>query len=170
MTEDAPRFLVDGMLGRLAKWLRLLGYDAAYENAADDLELARRARAEGRILLTRDRELARRRGLHVFLIQSDEVQGQVEEVLRLVAARFGATERGQLRARCSICNLPLERLRPSAVVDRVPPYVLRTQSVFWHCRRCGRIYWNGTHAAAMRLRLRRVGAVRGSGDQWQEEE
>lgn len=57
-----PRLLADGMLGKLAKWLRLLGYDTAYENDAPDHELARRARAEGRILLTRDRELSARRG------------------------------------------------------------------------------------------------------------
>ncbi|RME40127.1 MAG: hypothetical protein D6793_00070, partial [Thermoflexia bacterium] len=75
------RFLADGMLGRLARWLRLLGYDTAYENHADDLELARRARAEGRILLTRDRALAARKGLRALLIESEDVQEQVRQVV-----------------------------------------------------------------------------------------
>ena len=74
------RLLADGMLGRLAKWLRLLGYDTAYDNHADDAELARRARAEGRVLLTRDRELSRRRGLRTLLIQSEVLEEQVQEV------------------------------------------------------------------------------------------
>ncbi|NLF02923.1 MAG: hypothetical protein GX601_18320 [Anaerolineales bacterium] len=70
MGEDDLRLLLDGMLGRLAKWLRLLGYDAEYDNSASDTELARRARAEGRVLLTRDYELANRPGLRTLRIAS----------------------------------------------------------------------------------------------------
>jgi uncharacterized protein with PIN domain len=80
MDDEPIRLLVDGMLGTLAKWLRLLGYDTAYDNVASDAELARQARAEGRVLLTRDRELSKRRGLRTLLIESQVLEEQVREV------------------------------------------------------------------------------------------
>ncbi|MGI6210058.1 MAG: Mut7-C RNAse domain-containing protein, partial [Anaerolineae bacterium] len=81
-----PAFIADAMLGKLARWLRLAGYDTIYDAALDDRELARRARESGRILLTRDRELAGRRGVRAYLVQSEQVQEQLEEVLRAAGA------------------------------------------------------------------------------------
>jgi uncharacterized protein with PIN domain len=149
MTDLNPRLLVDGMLGRLAKWLRLLGYDTAYDNTATDTELARRARAEGRVLLTRDRELAGRRGLRTLLVESEILEEQVREVRKALGSPADPA-----LSRCPLCN---ERLRPISrgeVEDRVPPYVHRTQSQFCACPRCGRIYWPGTHYDAMRAQMK----------------
>ncbi len=143
------RLLADGMLGRLARWLRLLGYDTAYENHAEDLELARRARAEGRILLTRDRGLASRRGLRTLLIESEKVQEQVRQVVETL----GPPPNPAL-SRCSVCNVPLERATHQQVADRIPPYVLQTQKRFGVCPACGRVYWAGTHLQHMRRYLR----------------
>lgn len=150
MTDpDEPlRLLADGMLGRLARWLRLLGYDTAYENDADDLELARRARAEGRVLLTRDRSLAARRGLRTLLIESERVQEQVRQVVETL----GPPSNPAL-SRCSLCNVPLEPATPRQVADRVPPYVLQTQKRFGICPACGRVYWAGTHLEHMKRYL-----------------
>jgi hypothetical protein len=132
------------MLGRLARWLRLLGYDTAYENDATDHELARRARGEGRILLTRDQQLSNRRGLETLLIQSQELAQQVQEVREGI----GPPPDPSL-SRCSICNVVLEDLTAEDVVDRVPPYVLKTHRKFRHCPRCGRVYWSGSHVETM---------------------
>ncbi|MGD9029313.1 MAG: Mut7-C RNAse domain-containing protein [Anaerolineae bacterium] len=149
MIQDGRlRLLADCMLGRLAKWLRLLGYDTAYENDATDHELARRARAEGRLLLTRDRELAARRGLGTLLIQSEQLAHQVQQV----EDALGPPAEPAL-SRCSVCNVVLEEMEREEAADRVPRYVLETQTEFRHCPSCGRVYWSGTHVDAMEEQL-----------------
>jgi uncharacterized protein with PIN domain len=132
------------MLGRLAKWLRLLGYDTTYYSAASDPELARRARAEGRVLLTRDHELASRRGLQTLFITSEVLEEQVQQVIEFV----GPPPRPP-HSRCSVCNPTLDPVEPAEIADRVPPYVLRTQTDFRRCPGCSRVYWPGTHRQGM---------------------
>jgi len=122
--------------------------DTAYENDASDHELARRARSEGRVLLTRDRELAARRGLDTLLIQSQILEEQIEEVEKALGPPSEAS-----LARCSVCNGQLEDVSVAEIADRVPPYVRRTHSDFRRCTRCGRIYWRGTHVDAMQEEL-----------------
>jgi uncharacterized protein with PIN domain len=148
MDGEPLRLLADGMLGKLAKWLRLLGYDTAYDNAATDPELARRARAEGRVLLTRDHELATRRGLRTLLIQSEILEEQVREV----QGTLGPPPAPAL-SRCAVCNAALEPVSPDEITDRLPLYVLRTQHEFRRCPGCGRIYWPGSHVEGMRDQL-----------------
>ncbi len=138
------KFLADTMLGRLAKWLRLIGYDTAYRPDLDDGGLARLARADNRVLLTRDVELTRRRGLKFVLIESDRVSGQLKQVF----AELNLHTR-EAFSRCGECNLPLEPVEKQAVRDRVPPYVYQTQTRFRACPRCQRVYWRGTHWARM---------------------
>ncbi len=142
------RLLADCMLGRLARWLRLLGYDTTYYNTAADTELARRARAEGRVLLTRDHELAARRGLRTLLIQSDLLEEQVREVQDALGP-----PPAPVLTRCSVCNGVLEVVSPAEIADRVPPYVLRTQTRFRRCSGCGRVYWPGTHLVKMHRQM-----------------
>jgi uncharacterized protein with PIN domain len=146
--DKSLRLLADGMLGRLARWLRLLGYDVAYDNAASDNELARRARAEGRVLLTRDRELAARRGLDTLLLESQMLEEQVREVQH----RLGPPPQPAL-SRCSVCNGELRPVPRAEVSELVPRYVLRTQTKFRRCSNCGRIYWPGTHLGGMRATI-----------------
>jgi uncharacterized protein with PIN domain len=148
MNNRPLKLLADGMLGTLAKWLRLLGYDTAYDNVADDHELARRSRAEGRVLLTRDHALARRRGLHTLLIRSEALEEQVHEV----QGALGPPPDPAL-SRCAVCNTALEQVSPEEIADCVPPYVLRTQSEFRRCPDCGRVYWPGTHVDEMQERM-----------------
>lgn len=145
MSAEPLRLLTDGMLGRLAKWLRLLGYDTAYDTAATDPELARRARAEKRVLLTRDQELADRRGLRVMLVQSQVLEEQVRQVREVL----GPPPHPAL-SRCAVCNAALEPISSTAVAGRVPRYILGTQTEFRRCPRCERIYWPGTHLRVMR--------------------
>ena len=143
---DEVRFLVDGMLGRLAKWLRAAGHDVVYEPPFDDLSLAERARREGRILLTRDHGLAARRGIRSLLIEEEDLDAQLGQVLRL----FPAPGMG---SRCLRCNAPLEEVPLSAVQDFVPPYVRQHQKHFWLCPSCRRVYWQGSHWKHIQERL-----------------
>jgi hypothetical protein len=152
--EDAPRFLADAMLGRLATWLRILGYDAAY-SLADDSEVIEAARCEQRILLTRDTGLLRRSGLppHLF-IRSDHVMEQVRQVvdtLRL-PVRLSTADR------CPRCNVRLEAAEKSRVVGRVPDFVWSCHDAFRDCPRCGRVYWPGSHRRRMEEAIRALGS------------
>ena len=132
------------MLGRLAKWLRLLGFDTLYAGRRSDHQIAALARAEGRIVLTRDREMTRRRGICCLYIDSQELEEQLEQVL--AELHPGSQDGARLSpARCPQCNQPLARVSRKEVRPHVPPYVWQTQSLFHRCARCDKIYWPGTH-------------------------
>jgi uncharacterized protein with PIN domain len=128
------------MLGTLAKWLRLLGYDACFDPALDDNELVRRARAEDRVLLTRDHELARRPGVRALLIEPEALDEQVRQVV----AELHLTPE-QAFSRCPVCNEVLALLDAEAARERVPAYVAQTHDTFKICPACQRVYWRGTH-------------------------
>ena len=148
------RFLADNMLGRLATWLRLLGYDTVYLPEASDPELARVARAEDRVLLTRDVELTRRRGIRPLLIESEKVDQQLQQVFRTLKL----TARDAF-SRCAECNIPLDQIDKETVRGQVPPYVFQTQERFLRCPRCQRVYWRGTHWARMLAHIEDLGAA-----------
>jgi uncharacterized protein len=136
------KFLADNMLGKLATWLRLLGYDTTYLPEVDDPELAEIARAEDRVLLTRDVELTRRRNLCFVLIQSDRTGEQLRQVFREL--KLSARE---AFSRCAECNVELIDTNRDEVREDVPPYVFETQTRFRRCPQCRRVYWRGTHWA-----------------------
>jgi uncharacterized protein with PIN domain len=147
------RFLADCNVGRLARWLRALGYDAAYHPRIGDAELIGQALAEERVLLTRDLGILRRRvvasgRVRALLLRDDMVQQQ----LRQVVAELGLSTDRSL-TRCIECNVSLEPRRPAAVATRVPPYVRATQTRYSECPACARIYWAGTHWVHMRQAL-----------------
>jgi uncharacterized protein with PIN domain len=134
-----PTFVADAMLGRLAKWLRLLGFDTRYAGRQSDHQIAALARAEDRIVLTRDREMMRRKGIRCLYVDSQILEEQLAQVIET----FGAPQaRGP---RCSQCNEPLVPVSRAEVRPHVPPYVWETQSTFHRCPSCQRIYWPGTH-------------------------
>jgi len=128
------------MLGRLAKWLRILGYDTLYNPSWDDPHLVRVARAEERILLTRDAELARRRGVRVLMLESERLEVQVQQLRHDLS--LGIT---RPFSRCPVCNAPLEEITKDQAWGQVPPYVFATQSEFRLCPSCDRFYWRGSH-------------------------
>ena len=152
MDESLTRFVVDGMLGSLARWLRMLGYDTDYANQRDDPELVRIARAEDRVLLTRDRELASRRGVRTLLVESQLLDDQLAQVTTAFPLPPG-THPG----RCSVCNTVLVEATREEVAHRVPRYVLRRHPYFHRCPGCNRVYWRGSHWRNMQARLRRSG-------------
>ena len=140
-----PRFLADAMLGRLATWLRILGYDAEYARGPD-AALVEQARTEERILLTRDTGLVRRRALppHLF-VQSDHVSEQLRQVVQ--ALHLTPAEPGERR--CPRCNVVVEPRTKAEVFGRVPDFVWSQHKSFWGCPTCGRVYWAGTHRRRM---------------------
>lgn len=148
MDESPTRFVVDGMLGSLARWLRILGYDTDYANQRDDPELVRIARAEDRVLLTRDRELASRRGVRTLLVESQSLDDQLAQV----TAAFPLPP-GTHPGRCSVCNTVLVEATREEVAHRVPRYVLKRHPHFQCCPGCDRVYWRGSHWRNMQARL-----------------
>jgi uncharacterized protein with PIN domain len=146
-----PKLFADAMLGALARWLRALGLDVAYNPSLDDPALVDFSVAEGRTILTRDRRLTERRlARNHILIESDDVAEQVRQVLETLGV---TPEPGRLLGRCLRCNQPLAEIDPEEARAQVPPWVARTQHEFRACPECGRIYWPGTHASRMRERL-----------------
>ncbi len=145
--DGAPlRFAADAMLGGLMRWLRALGHDTTWEAEIADDELVRRAVAERRVLLTRDRGLAAAWWIRpLLLLHADAPLAQLAEV----AARF-SLRTDRLFSRCLRCNLPLEPAAEADVLARVPADVRARQTVFHRCRRCARLYWEGSHTARMR--------------------
>jgi uncharacterized protein len=137
-----PRFLLDVMLGRLARWLRALGHNAAYDHAADDPSLLRRAARERRLLVTRDTRLAAApRGSRVVLLRANDTPGQLRELL----TALGIDERPGFLTRCLVCNTRLRGATADQIETRVPEYVRSVERSFRACPGCGRVYWAGTH-------------------------
>jgi len=151
------KFLVDANVGRLARWLRVAGFDTVFMNDVDDNRLVRAALSEDRVLLTRDSGILERRvavsgRLKVILVQDEDVRVQLRQVVRSLALA------GQFRpfSRCAECNEPLVRVDRSAVEDLVPSHVFKTQEQFMQCPACRRVYWRGTHWEKMRRELEEI--------------
>jgi uncharacterized protein with PIN domain len=150
---DPLRFAADAMLGRLARWLRLVGCDTAYVAHIADGELVRRALEEGRVILTRDRRLPEQwRVPHVMVLRSEDPLAQLRQVLRA----YGIDWRAQLFSRCAVCNAPLAPEAPERLGDEVPLRVRAEQREFRRCRGCGKVYWPGSHVERIRTTLERA--------------
>ena len=147
------RFAADCMLGRLARWLRILGHDVLYFRKIEDADLVEVARREGRVLLTRDTRLVQRRAARTaILIESPYLEQQLRQLARWNGAELLAAG---LCRRCLECNEPTLAVEKMEVKERVPPYVFKTQSRFRECPACRRIYWNASHVRDILRRLRR---------------
>lgn len=141
------------MLGRLARWLRVLGYDTTWDAGVDDDALAREAVREDRVLLTCDRALsAERRVARCLVLSPDDPLEQ----LRRVVEHFGLDAERALFLRCTQCNATVEEVEKPAVADRVPERTLRETERFTRCPGCGRVYWEGSHTRRMRQELARA--------------
>jgi uncharacterized protein with PIN domain/sulfur carrier protein ThiS len=136
------RFVLDVHLGRLAKSLRMLGFDTLYSNTYDDSSLSRISRDQRRIILTRDRELLKRSMItHGYCLRSDQPMDQLLEVLK----RFDLAGKVRPFSRCLRCNSELRPIDADEAASSVPEYVARTYKRYKICPDCGRIYWQGSH-------------------------
>ena len=138
-----PKFLLDGMLGSLARWLRICGYDAEYVQSLSDDELLGRAAEGGSVLLTRDDLLfrkAQRAGLDAFIVVGD---GDAER-LASVASRFHL-ELNPGSSRCPVCGGSLSQAVKDELTGKVPAGTLKAYDEFWVCDSCGQVFWRGSH-------------------------
>jgi len=150
-----PTFAVDCMLGKLARWLRVLGFDTVYFHNIGDQDLLERARTEGRIVLTRDRALAEGAGEGVvLLVRGEQLDDQLHQVIDELSLSLS---RSRVFSRCIECGGPIEPLPAEEARGRVPDHVQATQSSFSSCPNCSKIYWSSTHVRAMRDRLATLG-------------
>lgn len=146
-------FLLDVHLRRLGRWLRLLGVDAVAPRDTDDEQLVRQALDEHRILLTRDRELLKRRVLtHGYWVRSTDPRRQAVEILR----RFDLLRDVRPFTRCPTCNGLLEPVDKSSVFDRIPPRTARWLDRYVRCQRCEKLYWQGTHHAKLKPAIEQI--------------
>ncbi|MDX1689236.1 MAG: Mut7-C RNAse domain-containing protein [Candidatus Promineifilaceae bacterium] len=154
------RFLLDVHLGRLATYLRLLGFDARYENEFDDEALAELAERSRRVLLTRDRRLLMRKQItYGYCLHSRDPQRQLVAVLR----RFDLFEEIDPWQRCLRCNGRLRPVAKEEVVHRLEPKTKKYYDEFHICEACGQVYWKGSHYPRMKRFIERV-RQNGAGD------
>ncbi len=145
-----PCFFAERPLGRLAKWLRLLGFDTLYE--PDVPKASIKALASGRIHLTRRRQPFTPVTMErIVWIRSDHVQAQLRQVLLELGLKKAHI---QPFSRCTRCNAVIEKIDKTEALGHVPDHVWETQEVFSTCRACGRLYWPGTHTERARKRIR----------------
>jgi uncharacterized protein with PIN domain len=143
MSEE-PTFIVDSMLGTLAKWLRILGFDSLYFRTIDDNELIKISKQQGRILLTKDNRLVKSKKIDRYiLVCSDKLFDQLKEVLSFLS-KYGYFSFNPY-SRCIRCNGKLIEVDKKMVFNEIPEYIYRKYESFFKCSNCGNVYWEGTH-------------------------
>lgn len=152
-------FIVDSNAGKLARWLRMMGYDTLFFSDIEDGHLVDMAMKEGRVVVTRDTQIAKRRvaangSLKVILSRDDDPKQQLLQVLK----ELNLDCRQLQFTRCLECNQRLVYRSKEEVKDLVPPYVFRTQTQYMQCPSCSRIYWQGTHWQRMKRALEEIAA------------
>ena len=140
-----PKFIVDAMLGDLARWLRMLGYDTIYAKSMPDSRIIELARRDERIVLTRDHALfykALKKGIRALVVSGHDTAERLAQVARRIGIRLYLDPD---LTRCPLCNASLARVPKSSVKGRVPPIVYERYTEFWICTGCGQVYWRGSH-------------------------
>ena len=151
MSSEAgpPKFVADHMLGSLARWLRMMGYDTVYDKSKDDPDIAKLARLESRFILTRDKELSKEPG--ALLLDNEDLDSQ----LQVVATRYGLKFNEDM-IRCSTCKGQLADLPKDEAKGKIPDGAFQMNEKFWKCTKCQKIYWKGTHWEGITARLKKL--------------
>ncbi|HPJ96995.1 MAG TPA: Mut7-C RNAse domain-containing protein [Syntrophales bacterium] len=151
--SEPVHFITDHNLGKLAKWLRLFGFDTLYHVGKTNRDIWNRALAEKRIVLTRKKNLHYyNKDVETILITTEDLADQLGEVFKKLGQ---VVQEEHVLKICSDCNHLLQKVEKRAVADRVPAYILETQEVFYLCGRCTRIYWRGSHVERIEKILKR---------------
>lgn len=136
------KFILTKELGRLTRWLRLLGYDALYFNSDDMKALFVTAFNEARTIITKRRRISTIKSAKVIYIKSDPLKGQISELKKKLKLKL---ERYTLFTRCADCNKEVIKIKKDSIRHLVPPYVFKTQENFFQCPSCAKIFWKATH-------------------------
>jgi len=141
-----PKFVADVHLGRLTKYLRMIGLDVLYKNNFEDDEIVSISLKEKRAILTKDRGILKRNEVtHGYWIRATKAEAQAKEVLE----RFNLQKEIKEFSRCLECNEPLKSIKKEMIIDQLPPKVAKSQNEFFRCHVCNKIYWKGTHHKRM---------------------
>ena len=136
------KFLLTRELGKLAKWLRIMGFDTEYSSTDNNASLIVWALRDERVILTRNHRLPQTRGVKIVIIKDELLKGQLKQVTEMLKTPLDSQV---MFSRCVICNAELQDIAKEKVKDLVPEYVFNTQQDFTSCPKCNRIYWKGTH-------------------------
>jgi uncharacterized protein with PIN domain len=146
------KILCDQMLGSLATWLRILGFDTLYPTSEmSDEQILQIATREQRLIISRDKQLiarGKKRAIPVLELQTTSLDEQLEAVVKTIPI-----EPSQMLTRCTLCNTSLLSVEKDEVTDRVPPKVQESQNNFWYCPHCKKYYWMGTHYQNMMQKI-----------------
>lgn len=138
------KILCDQMLGTLAKWLRLFGFDVFYANdKLSDDELLQIALKEKRVIISRDKELiirGKKKNLITILIKTTDIDEQLCQILKI-----SPIDENTVLSRCNLCNTVLEQIDKSSVEEFVPKKIFENNKDFWYCNKCKKYYWKGSH-------------------------
>lgn len=152
----AMKFLVSRELGRLSKWLRILGFDSVYFNQDNISSLIIQALRDERVIVTRNHRLPQATGIRIVLLKAEKLNEQLSEFLKVLQIQPNPDK---MFTRCIICNEELVEVGKETIKDRVPEYVFKTQENFITCPKCQRIYWPGTHWGNVTHTLKEIGAL-----------
>lgn len=142
ISKKLPKFIVDDMLGKLAKRLRMLGYDTTYYGNTADSFLLRKSKEEKRLLVTKDLGIPRVRGANALLITKNKLEDQLKELIKKLKLKI---KPGLMFSRCTICNAKVKSINKEKIKGLIPPVVYRTFKQFNYCPACKKVFWKGTH-------------------------
>jgi Uncharacterized conserved protein len=150
------KIFVDGMLGNIAKWLRLLGLDVFYVSNIDDDELLKLAKGEKGVLITKDEELsykAVKEDTEVILVKGNHKIDTIKYILEQLKIN---TDELKIGSRCMECNTPLSSIDKSEINSKLPKRILESNDEFWICKKCDKIYWHGSHWRNIERELKKI--------------
>lgn len=150
------KFILTKELGRLAKWLRILGFDTEYFTESQESTFIIKALQEDRVILTRNVHLGQHAGIKMLQIKPDYVNEQLKQVMQELSLK---PNKSLMFTRCILCNEALRAIEKEKVKDKVPEYVFKTQSDFVTCPKCQRIYWQGSHWGNINTILKEIGSL-----------
>lgn len=141
------KFICDFMLGRLAKWMRLLGIDTEYYRDGNKSAILYKAKKENRLILTRSEEIAKNE--NAYLIHSENLDEQLKEIKEIIDIE-------KTMSRCPLCNKALIEVKKEQVKEKVPAYIYKSHNSFKRCPDCQRIYWKGSHYKAIKEKINEI--------------
>ena len=146
MNIKKPIFVIDSMLGNLAKKLRILGYDSTYYSDIEDEKLVIIAKNEKRVLVTKDEQLTKiadNQGIMTILIRGNDELEQIAQIN--VKIKLEELSVDTDNSRCTVCNGKLQAIEKYRIINKIPEGILEREEKFWMCESCKKIYWKGTH-------------------------
>ena len=153
MKPDEITFVCDMMVGRLARWLRIFGYDTLYDPEKPVRDWVPLLLEERRVLLTRNRQIAPELPPELyFWVEPNQPDAQIRQVIEA----FELDVQSHLFSRCLLCNVPVVPAEKAEVRDKIPPRVWQTHTEFWRCPHCGRVYWQGSHLKRVKEHIRNI--------------